>query len=228
MAPASASPLWADGQRLWEQQSAAPRDAPGHSSRVAERILDRLLQRHGPPRRPRRRERFFPQRRPRRAESVLPFLSAIGRERSADGLAQLAERTDLSIGNLSQIERGVRSPSVRSLQRLSECLKVPVADLFQTRALPPAAELGWFLGFDAWRFDGLAKDEVIDEFRDLYGERCDETALQLSLIGTLVQLGGLLGFWVTQERSAGGPGIWVDELAWWAQTVERALTVWLP
>ena len=60
-------------------------------------------------------------------------------------LAQLAERTDLSIGNLSQIERGVRSPSVRSLQRLSECLKVPVADLFQTRALPPAAELGTIL-----------------------------------------------------------------------------------
>src|SRR5262245_51062896 len=50
-------------------------------------------------------------------------------------LAQLAERSDLSIGNLSQIERGVRSPSVRSLQRLSECLKVSIADLFQTRSL---------------------------------------------------------------------------------------------
>jgi transcriptional regulator with XRE-family HTH domain len=60
-------------------------------------------------------------------------------------LAQLAERSDLSIGNLSQIERGVRSPSVRSLQRLSECLKVPIADLFQTRGLPPAAELGTIL-----------------------------------------------------------------------------------
>jgi|UPI0006843CF7 transcriptional regulator with XRE-family HTH domain len=60
-------------------------------------------------------------------------------------LAQLAERSDLSIGNLSQIERGVRSPSVRSLQRLSECLKVPIADLFQTRALPPASELGTIL-----------------------------------------------------------------------------------
>jgi transcriptional regulator with XRE-family HTH domain len=60
-------------------------------------------------------------------------------------LAQLAERSDLSIGNLSQIERGVRSPSVRSLQRLSECLKVSIADLFQTRALPPAAELGTIL-----------------------------------------------------------------------------------
>jgi transcriptional regulator with XRE-family HTH domain len=60
-------------------------------------------------------------------------------------LSQLAERSDLSIGNLSQIERGVRSPSVRSLQRLSECLKVPIADLFQTRTLPPASEVGTIL-----------------------------------------------------------------------------------
>ena len=60
-------------------------------------------------------------------------------------LAQLAERSDLSIGNLSQIERGVRSPSLRSLQRLSECLNVPIADLFQTRTLPPASELGTIL-----------------------------------------------------------------------------------
>ena len=57
-------------------------------------------------------------------------------------LAQLAEHSGLSIGNLSQIERGVRSPSLRSLQRLSECLKVPVADLFQARELPPASEFG--------------------------------------------------------------------------------------
>jgi transcriptional regulator with XRE-family HTH domain/mannose-6-phosphate isomerase-like protein (cupin superfamily) len=60
-------------------------------------------------------------------------------------LSQLAERSDLSIGNLSQIERGVRSPSLRSLQRLSECLNVPIADLFQTRSLPPASELGTIL-----------------------------------------------------------------------------------
>ncbi|HVO04589.1 MAG TPA: cupin domain-containing protein [Candidatus Cybelea sp.] len=57
-------------------------------------------------------------------------------------LTQLAERSDLSIGNLSQIERGVRSPSLRSLQRLSECLKVPVAELFRSRDLPPASEFG--------------------------------------------------------------------------------------
>jgi transcriptional regulator with XRE-family HTH domain len=57
-------------------------------------------------------------------------------------LMELAARSGLSIGNLSQIERGVRSPTLRSLQRLGECLNVSTADLFQPRDLPPASEFG--------------------------------------------------------------------------------------
>ena len=92
---------------------------------------------------------------------------------------------------------------------------------------PPAAELGWFLGFDGWRLD-VSKDEVIADFRELYGERYDETALQLSLIGSLVQLGGLLGFWLSQDRTEEGRAVWIDELSWWTKTVERALNIWSP
>lgn len=92
---------------------------------------------------------------------------------------------------------------------------------------PPAAELGWFLGFDGWRLD-VSKDEVINDFRELYGERSDETALHLSLIGSLVQLGGLLGFWLTQERSEEGRTVWIEELSWWLTMAERALNVWSP
>lgn len=73
-------------------------------------------------------------------------------------LAELAARSDLSIGNLSQVERGVRSPSVRSLQRLSECLKVPIADLFLTHGLPPAAELGTILRRKARPILNLSKN----------------------------------------------------------------------
>ena len=92
---------------------------------------------------------------------------------------------------------------------------------------PPAAELGWFLGFDGWRLD-VSKDQVIADFRELYGERCDETALQLSLIGSLVQLGGLLGFWLTQERTDEGRAVWMEQLSWWVTTVEGALGIWSP
>jgi transcriptional regulator with XRE-family HTH domain len=64
--------------------------------------------------------------------------------RKAQGLSleQLAESSGLSIGNLSQIERGVSSPSIRSLKRLSESLKVPVGEVFHAIELPPAAEFG--------------------------------------------------------------------------------------
>ena len=92
---------------------------------------------------------------------------------------------------------------------------------------PPAVELGWFLGFDGWRLD-VSKDDVIADFRELYGERCDETALQLSLIGSLVQLGGLLGFWLTKERTDEGRAVWLGELSWWVNTVDRARGVWSP
>jgi transcriptional regulator with XRE-family HTH domain len=65
-----------------------------------------------------------------------------GRELS---LSDLAERTGLSIGNLSQIERGISSPSVRSLKKLSEVLQVPVGDLFQETDLPPAEEMNYIV-----------------------------------------------------------------------------------
>jgi transcriptional regulator with XRE-family HTH domain len=65
-----------------------------------------------------------------------------GRELS---LTDLAERTGLSIGNISQIERGVSSPSVRSLKKLGEALQVSVGDLFQETDLPPAKEMAYIV-----------------------------------------------------------------------------------
>lgn len=60
-------------------------------------------------------------------------------------LVELAGRTGLSIGNISQIERGICSPSVRSLKKLSEALQVSIGDLFQDADLPPAAEINYIV-----------------------------------------------------------------------------------
>jgi transcriptional regulator with XRE-family HTH domain len=60
-------------------------------------------------------------------------------------LVELADRTGLSIGNISQIERGVSSPSVRSLKKLSEALQVSIGDLFQDADLPPASEIAYIV-----------------------------------------------------------------------------------
>jgi transcriptional regulator with XRE-family HTH domain len=53
------------------------------------------------------------------------------RQRRGWTLQELAASSGLSVGMLSQIERGVSSPSIRSLQRLADSFGVPV---------------GWFFG----------------------------------------------------------------------------------
>ncbi|MET1027984.1 MAG: helix-turn-helix domain-containing protein, partial [Dongiaceae bacterium] len=60
-------------------------------------------------------------------------------------LVDLAGGTGLSIGNISQIERGISSPSVRSLKKLGEALQIAVGDLFQEADLPPAGEMGYIV-----------------------------------------------------------------------------------
>jgi len=57
-------------------------------------------------------------------------------------LEQLAERCGLSLGALSQIERGITSPTMRSLRRLSEVFNVPMSQLFHEGDYPPVEELG--------------------------------------------------------------------------------------
>jgi DNA-binding NtrC family response regulator len=60
--------------------------------------------------------------------------TAIRERRKALGLtlAQMAQRTDVSLGYLSQIELGKNSASIETLYRISLGLGVKMADLFQT------------------------------------------------------------------------------------------------
>lgn len=57
-------------------------------------------------------------------------------------LVQVAEAAGLSIGMVSQIERGLASPSIKSLRKLSEALGVPVGWFFhpQTGGRPSERE----------------------------------------------------------------------------------------
>jgi transcriptional regulator with XRE-family HTH domain len=56
-------------------------------------------------------------------------------------LSELASAAELSIGMVSQIERGLASPSIRSLRKLGEALGVPISWFFHTSNDRPAAEL---------------------------------------------------------------------------------------
>src|SRR5205807_5277839 len=64
--------------------------------------------------------------------------NAIRERRKALGLtlAQMAERTGVSLGYLSQIELGKNSASIETLYRISLGLGVKIADLFQAVQIP--------------------------------------------------------------------------------------------
>jgi phosphotransferase family enzyme len=92
---------------------------------------------------------------------------------------------------------------------------------------PPAVELAWFIGFDAYRME-MAPDDVINEFRRLYADTFDEHALQLALIGGLVQLGGVISLWIVSENDEARQQPYRSELSWWDTAVAKALEVWSP
>ena len=56
-------------------------------------------------------------------------------------LMQVAEAAGLSIGMVSQIERGLASPSIKSLRKLSDALGVPIGWFFHADAGRPKTEL---------------------------------------------------------------------------------------
>ncbi|MBN8988876.1 MAG: helix-turn-helix transcriptional regulator [Rhizobiales bacterium] len=51
-------------------------------------------------------------------------------------LQQVADRADISVGLLSQIERGLTTPSLRSLRQICSALDMPVGWLFDVPASP--------------------------------------------------------------------------------------------
>ncbi len=57
-------------------------------------------------------------------------------------LTQLAEKSGLSVGLLSQIERGISSPSLKSMTQICSALDIPVSWLFDNGSSENPAEKG--------------------------------------------------------------------------------------
>jgi transcriptional regulator with XRE-family HTH domain len=61
------------------------------------------------------------------------------RQRLGLSIQEVGRRTGLSNGMISQLERGLATPSIRTLRLLSLALQVPISYFFENRAEPPAA-----------------------------------------------------------------------------------------
>jgi hypothetical protein len=97
----------------------------------------------------------------------------------------------------------------------------------QTGWAPPAVEVAWYLAVNWSRIDAT-REQVLDDFRAAEGERYDEDALRLALLGGLVQLG-----WDKALHASGHPDPAVRareaaDLAWWTGRARDALAVWSP
>ncbi len=64
------------------------------------------------------------------------------RRQKALSLHQVAQRAELSIGYLSQIERGLSSPSLRDLMRVAGALEADLGLFFEAAGAPRAGEGG--------------------------------------------------------------------------------------
>ena len=97
----------------------------------------------------------------------------------------------------------------------------------QTGWGPPAVEVAWYLAINWSRVDAT-REQVLDDFRAAEGDRHDEDALRLALLGGLVQLG-----WDKALHASGHPDPAIRareaaDLAWWCDRARDALGVWSP
>ena len=97
----------------------------------------------------------------------------------------------------------------------------------RTGCAPAPVELASFLIFDAKRLD-VSRDAVVDDFRPLYGDRFDEKAFELALIGGFVQLGCHFTLPIALGGGDEARAAAREELDWWTPQVAAALEKWSP
>ena len=78
---------------------------------------------------------------------------------------------------------------------------------------PPAVDVAWLLGFDGYRL-GAPQDDVVDEILALYGDALDPRTMDLALLGAAVQLGGIIGLWVSRAATEEDRAIYAEHLDW--------------
>jgi hypothetical protein len=84
----------------------------------------------------------------------------------------------------------------------------------QTGWAPPAVEWAWYLAVNGSRIDA-SHEQVLDDARVAAGEHHDEAALDLALLGGLLQLGWDKALHATEHRDAAIRAREADDLAWW-------------
>jgi aminoglycoside phosphotransferase (APT) family kinase protein len=92
----------------------------------------------------------------------------------------------------------------------------------QTGWAPPAVEFAWYLAVNASRIDA-SREELLDDVRAAGGERHQEEALRLALLGGMVQLGWDKALQASDHPDAAVRAWEADDLAWWVARSREGL-----
>lgn len=127
--------------------------------------------------------------RPRQLSTLLDFwlgqrIRELRRERGWS-LQRLAREAELSVGNLSQVERGITSASIKTLDRLARALEVPVSELLGNLENPAGDAGGWVARADTHRRLESSDHRILKEI--MTPQRC----ASMDLYQVFIQPGGL-------------------------------------
>ena len=85
------------------------------------------------------------------------------RKQNAYTLAEVGNRTGLSVSFLSDIERGRTQPSLDTLEKLANCYQVPLSELLDSRdSNTTSSKHVYPPGFDEFLKDTKIEPELID------------------------------------------------------------------
>lgn len=105
--------------------------------------------------------------------------------------------------------------------------RVVLLDWDRMGVAPPAYDFAWYLAINASRI-AASREEVIEDFRAVMGERHDERALRIALIGGLVQLGWNKALDATEHPDDGVRARERADLDWWVAAARAGLEAWSP
>jgi hypothetical protein len=92
---------------------------------------------------------------------------------------------------------------------------------------PPSVDIAWYLIISASRIKA-SREQVLDDYREIAGERYDTEAMELGLIGALLRLGWNKALDIIENPDENVRRQERSDLDWWVKRVRRALEVWSP
>jgi hypothetical protein len=105
--------------------------------------------------------------------------------------------------------------------------KVVLLDWEISGEAPPAVDFAWYLIISASRIDA-SREQVIEDVRDIAGERFDARAWDLACIGALIWLGWNKAIDIVDNPDPAIREQERDDLDWWITRSREAFEVWSP